>query len=109
LQSKRLAGRVAELGSIAMLSRRVYIASFRIALATIFLGAALGLYAVYFPPKNFTFLTRLFFIFSAILVGSALSMVFASLTKVDPDAHRHKSFRFTKSRREESENKNDPA
>jgi hypothetical protein len=92
-----------------MLSRRFYIASFIVALATIFLGAALSLYAVWFPPKNFAFLTRLFFILAAILAGSVLAMAIASLTKVDPDAHRHKSFRFTKSGRADHEKTNNQA
>jgi hypothetical protein len=89
-----------------MLSRRLYVASVRIAVVTIVLAAVSGVYAAYFPPQNVSFLANWYIFLSSILAGAAVLMVVGSFTKTDPDAHRHKSFRITKSLHDGSEETN---
>ena len=89
-----------------MLSRRLYVASVRIAVVTIALGAISGVYAAYFPPQNVSFLADWYIFLSSILAGATVLMVVGSFTTIDPDARRHKSFRLTKSVHDGSEKTN---
>jgi hypothetical protein len=79
-----------------MLSRRIYIVSSKVAFATILLSVALGLYAVWLEPQNSPIITKLFVSLAIIFAGSVLTMAVASVSKTDPAAGQHKSFRFTR-------------
>lgn len=81
--------------NLEMLSPSAYRISSKISFTTLYITAALALFVVWFEPKNSLLIAKIFISLAIIFCASVFTMAVASVTKTDPDAARHQSFRLT--------------